>query len=117
MMYTRSCFELQLTVRRLWSARARIYIVYSLQARGACQPNVLVATVWIYIIYMLLFMLTRMPHNTRTYICVQLLKINLHFNSDHFEDILLVTRFYPIYWFVFHMLFLKIETFIYNYVL
>lgn len=62
-------------------------------------------------------MLTRMPHNTRTYICVQLLKINLHFNIDHFEDFLLVTRFYPIYWFVFHMLFLKIETFIYNYVL
>lgn len=63
MMYTRSCFELQLTVR-LWSARARIYIVYSLQ-QGARQPSVLVATVWIYIIYMLLFMLTRMPHNTR----------------------------------------------------
>lgn len=60
-------------------------------------------------------MLTRMPHNTR--IMCTALKINLHFNGDHFEDILLVTRFYPIYWFVFHMLFLKIETFIYNYVL
>lgn len=41
-----------------------IHCVY-FAARGACQPSVLVATVWIYIIYMLLFMLTRMPHNTR----------------------------------------------------
>lgn len=65
---------------------------------------------------MLLFMLTRMPHNTRI-MCTAFKNQFAFYISDHFEDILLVTRFYPIRWFVFHMLFLKIETFIYNYVL